>query len=474
MGAGAYALGVEHEHVALGGQQVDEQLHVVDQRRRERLHALDGHPLGELVGDLDELRVCLAELGRASAYVIGEQQLPAGRRPDALDRLQRALVRDGEARISSISSPKNSTRRGCSSVGGKTSTMPPRTANSPRFSTRSTREYAAPASRLTTSSSSTSCPRASSTGSRSARPLTCGCSTERTGATITLSGPLLASSPGCLIRRRTASRRPTVSLRGLSRSCGSVSHAGYSATDAGSSRSCSSSVRSSASRTVAATTSTVRPASTSPLTTNGRSAAGPVRSRFVTPCLASSIDAASAARAGPGRPGRRRTRAAPLCSETVVRARTMTPNRIGEGVNYPSESTWRIADHRTGRDRSNPRWSSSDEASGQTKPGPVPRHAQPEVVEQRARRAEQTRPRAVRRRVAATTGGRAASEASGQTRPGAQMAQPPSHTTAQQTFGEVPACLCPAGGWCGGVRGGAASGPADAPPDQRPGGDDRH
>ena len=41
-------------------------------------------------------------------------------------------------------SPKKSTRTGCSSVGGKTSTMPPRTANSPRRSTRSTRTYAAP------------------------------------------------------------------------------------------------------------------------------------------------------------------------------------------------------------------------------------------------------------------------------------------------------------------------------------------
>ncbi len=62
-------------------------------------------------------------------------------------------------RISSTSSPKNSTRSGCSSVGGNTSTMPPRTANSPRFSTRSTRVYAAPASRSTISSSSTSLPR---------------------------------------------------------------------------------------------------------------------------------------------------------------------------------------------------------------------------------------------------------------------------------------------------------------------------
>ena len=35
-----------------------------------------------------------------------------------------------------------------------------------------------------------------------------------------------ASVPGCLIRRSTARRRPTVSLRGLSRSCGSVSQAG--------------------------------------------------------------------------------------------------------------------------------------------------------------------------------------------------------------------------------------------------------
>ena len=42
-------------------------------------------------------------------------------------------------RTSSTVSPHSSTRTGCSSVGGKTSRMPPRTANSPRFSTRSTR-----------------------------------------------------------------------------------------------------------------------------------------------------------------------------------------------------------------------------------------------------------------------------------------------------------------------------------------------
>jgi hypothetical protein len=42
-------------------------------------------------------------------------------------------------RISETSSPQNSTRIGCSAVGGKRSRMPPRTANSPRLPTMSTR-----------------------------------------------------------------------------------------------------------------------------------------------------------------------------------------------------------------------------------------------------------------------------------------------------------------------------------------------
>ena len=42
-------------------------------------------------------------------------------------------------RISSTTSPQNSTRRGCSSGGGNTSRMPPRTANCPRRSTKSLR-----------------------------------------------------------------------------------------------------------------------------------------------------------------------------------------------------------------------------------------------------------------------------------------------------------------------------------------------
>ncbi|CAB4751157.1 unannotated protein [freshwater metagenome] len=44
-----------------------------------------------------------------------------------------------KVRISSTTSPQNSTRSGCSSGGGKTSRIPPRTANCPRRSTKSFR-----------------------------------------------------------------------------------------------------------------------------------------------------------------------------------------------------------------------------------------------------------------------------------------------------------------------------------------------
>ena len=84
------------------------------------------------------------ELGGPLADVGGEQHLPARRRDD--------LVRAGVAesgrerwsatekqRSSETSSPQNSMRTGDSAVGGKRSTIPPRTANSPRFSTISTR-----------------------------------------------------------------------------------------------------------------------------------------------------------------------------------------------------------------------------------------------------------------------------------------------------------------------------------------------
>ena len=191
-------------------------------------------------------------------------------------------------RTSSTVSPQNSTRTGCSSVGGKTSMIPPRTANSPRFSTSSTRAYARSTRRRTTSSGSTSWPCTSRTGSRSPSPRTCGCSSERTGATTTSTGPAPGSSAsGCARRRSTAIRRPTVSARGDSRSCGRVSHDGKSATRSPSMTLLNAATSSSASRPVAVTASTGRPVRAArAATTNGRMPAGAVRSSDAVPLSA--------------------------------------------------------------------------------------------------------------------------------------------------------------------------------------------
>ena len=92
VGAGPGPLGVEHQHVGVGRHQVDEQLHLVDQRGSQRLHPLHRDAGGDLVGQLDQCGVGLAELPGPSADVVGQQQLTAGRCPEPLDLLQRALV----------------------------------------------------------------------------------------------------------------------------------------------------------------------------------------------------------------------------------------------------------------------------------------------------------------------------------------------------------------------------------------------
>ena len=134
-------------------------------------------------------------------------------------------------RISSTSSPQSSTRSGWSSVGGKTSRMPPRTANSPRRSTMSMRVYAAPASCSTSVLEVDLVARAGSTpapGRPARRPPAA--AARGPGRPARGSGPRSPAPSGCARRRKTASRRATVSLRGERRSCGSVSHAGRTAT----------------------------------------------------------------------------------------------------------------------------------------------------------------------------------------------------------------------------------------------------
>ena len=52
---------------------------------------------GDLVGQLEQLRVRLTQRRGPAAYLVGQQQLAARRRPEPLDRLQGALVGDREA-----------------------------------------------------------------------------------------------------------------------------------------------------------------------------------------------------------------------------------------------------------------------------------------------------------------------------------------------------------------------------------------
>ena len=130
-----------------------------------------------------------------------------------------------KVRISSTSSPQNSTRDGCSSVGGKTSRMPPRTANSPRLLTRSTRAYAMSVSRRTSSRLG---PAAGAQLHRLqvAEPLELRLEQRAHRRDHHADRPPPAVAAGCASRRSTASRRPTVSERGESRSCGRVSQDG--------------------------------------------------------------------------------------------------------------------------------------------------------------------------------------------------------------------------------------------------------
>ena len=56
-------LGIADQHDGVGGQHVDQQLHPVDQRRRQRLHAVDRVALGDLVEHLDQLGMLLGQGG---------------------------------------------------------------------------------------------------------------------------------------------------------------------------------------------------------------------------------------------------------------------------------------------------------------------------------------------------------------------------------------------------------------------------
>ena len=133
---------------------------------------------------------------------------------------------------SSISSPKKSIRIGCSESGRKRSTIPPRTANSPRFSTKSVRVY-------------DSCVRCSTSEVKSTSPpisKVCSGCVAKLAMNLWIAARIGATTTGFFnsldcSAESVAKRRATVSLLGLKRSCGRVSQAGNSNTLGCSSRS---------------------------------------------------------------------------------------------------------------------------------------------------------------------------------------------------------------------------------------------
>ena len=106
--------------------------------------------------------------------------------------------------------------------------MPPRTANSPRFSTKSTREYPPSTSRSTISDISIVRPTVNSSGATSPKPEMIGARRARIVVTI-----MRASRSCCLNALSVVNRLPTVSARGERRSWGNVSQAGKIDTSSG-------------------------------------------------------------------------------------------------------------------------------------------------------------------------------------------------------------------------------------------------
>ena len=195
---------------------------------RQRLHALDRDAGGDLGGHLGELRVGLAQRGGAAAYVVGEEQLAARRCPQPLDASRscagRRRRRSGSPRPRRPRTPPGS---GAARSAGRR--RPDRRGPRTRRASRPGRPGCTPRPRAagSTSSSSAESPRLELDRLEVAEPAHLRLQ-DRPDRRDDDPQPARCrpSTPGWRSRRSTASRRPTVSLRGLSRSCGSVSQLG--------------------------------------------------------------------------------------------------------------------------------------------------------------------------------------------------------------------------------------------------------
>ena len=122
------------------GQIVDDGHEPIHDGREQGLHALDRDALGHLLEHAGEARQLVLELSGTAAHGVGEQQLSAGQQGDLAHLAgQRPLIgdREGAHLVHLVAEELDTVRVRCG--GGKTSRMPPRTANSPRRETMSTR-----------------------------------------------------------------------------------------------------------------------------------------------------------------------------------------------------------------------------------------------------------------------------------------------------------------------------------------------
>ena len=261
---------------------------LVDQDRRERLHALDRDALGDLVEHVRRAPgAASASVGGPRAHVVGEQQLTARRRPQpCVDDLEGALVGDREAAdLLDRRRPRTPPAAGAPRSAGRRRGC--RRARRTRRAARPGRRGRRPRRRAVArrSSRSTSSPARSATGVEVAEPLDQRLQQRpHRGDDDRGPAPVVASVGGRgPSRRSTASRRPTVS-----RARATAARAAASPTPGSTPRRRRRGARrarvarSSASRAVAVTASTVDCCARA-YVRNGRSGSGACRSSSWSP-----------------------------------------------------------------------------------------------------------------------------------------------------------------------------------------------
>ena len=144
---------VRHGNIGVGGVLDGQAIAVLDlleQRRDVRVHFV---PLGH-----DDLRVFRKRqvVEERSRAVVARGCRATGRSIPDRSRRSTAACDGSQVRSDSMVSPMNSRRTGWVAAAGNTSTMPPRTANSPCWSAGSSRENPASTSRLARSAGSMS------------------------------------------------------------------------------------------------------------------------------------------------------------------------------------------------------------------------------------------------------------------------------------------------------------------------------